>query len=169
MPSSIFGADMRYVKRILGVVGGIAALLFILALFAGQQWCRAQIRPYLPPVIRSFVLGEDDYVVGEYLSGIDLSFERAMEDGSKCTERRDQRCLTEVWERLAEDIGEGIPVEASWMGGAHGELHAAAQALAEFHLRSETEPMTPLFAAEIDRAQERMTNALEEWVRQAER
>ena len=169
MPSSILGADMRYAKRILGVVGGIAALLFILALFAGQQWCRGQIRPYLPPVVRSLVGGEDEYIVDEYFEDVERAFEKAMQKATECNERQDQRCLTEVMERLAEDIGEGIPVEASWMGGAHGELRAAAQEFAEIHRRSETEPLSPLLLAETQRALERLVDAMEEWARQAER
>ena len=160
---------MRYVKRILGVVGGIAALLFILALVAGQQWCRAQIRPYLPPVVRSLVGGEDEYIVDEYFEDIERAFERVTQEAPKCSERQDQRCLTEAWQRFADDIGDTVPIEASWMSGAHGELHAAAQEFAEIHRRSETEPLTPLLMAESQIALERMADAMEEWGRQAER
>ena len=161
---------VRLGKNIALGVAGIAALLLVLTLGAICQFGQGQVRPYLPPIVRSLLTNpEDQAVVDEYLHDVDSVLGRLSEKTEACQVAREQRCLTSAFEEAWNGVGDGVPVEASWMGGAHGRLRDALHTMWQVHLRSETEPMTDQFVGEATAATEEFIASVDEWYRQAER
>jgi hypothetical protein len=164
-------------ERLLGAIRSIGTMLFVVAmlvvsigLFATCQFARGQIRPYLPPVIRDLVSDpESEAAVDEYLHDVDGVLNRLLKDTEECSAKREQPCLTAAFERAYKGVGDGVPVEASWISGAHGRLHDALYEMWQIHLRSETEPPTSQLVDDSMLALDEFTQAVDEWYSQAKR
>ena len=157
-------------KNIGMAVGGIAILVLAVGLWATCQFAQGQVRPYLPPVVRDILTNpEDEFVIDDYLNQVDGVLENLLEDSDSCSVQRDQRCLTAAVEQAWRDVGDGVPIEASWMKGAHGRLRDALHVMWQINLRSETEPPSDAFAAEGLEAADELQTAVEKWYEQASR
>lgn len=148
----------------------IPTLLLVLAIGATCQFAQGQIRPYLPPIVRDLVTNpENKAVIDDYVNGVDGALDGLLKDADECKVNRDQPCLTAAFERAYRAVGDGVPVEASWMSGAHGRLHEALKAMVNIHRRSETEPVTGALLGDSLAATDEFVDAVDEWYREADR
>ena len=157
------------IKAIALAVAGLALFVVFIGLGAVCTFSRAEVRPYLPPVVRSILTNPDEkFEIDTYLNDVDDTLNKMLEDSDTCRANRDQPCLTAALERGWKGVGEGIPLEASWMSGAHGRLRNALHAMWQLNLRSETEPITDEFIADTEAAGAELGDAVEEWYRKAD-
>jgi hypothetical protein len=157
-------------KAILLAILGIVMLGGLLGIGAMCQFLQGQARPHIPDPVRSLVTNpEDEAVVQEYLDNVDHAISRLLDEADRCKTQGSQPCLTKAFQSAVKDVGQGVPVEASWMSDSHGTLYDALNHMWQVHLRSETEVITSEFVDETVLATDELAAALEEWYKQAGR
>lgn len=146
--------------------GNFTLVIVAIVLFFGWgAMCQVgygTVRPYLPTPVRAMFGGDYEDSVDDYFDNIERSFAVFLNESEICSERQDQKCLTEAVQKLYDDT-DYLPSEASWMGEAHGNLRDAIGVLLELNIRSETEEPTLRMANEGIRAGEDLAFAIENW------
>ncbi|MCH8063680.1 MAG: hypothetical protein IH861_14390 [Chloroflexi bacterium] len=150
---------------------GILFIIAIFALFGLCQFVKGEVRPFVPWPLRGLLFGgESDVAVIEYMEGVDTAFERFFGAAEECRLVGDQICLTRTVERLQQELGPTVPIQASWMSNAHARLYESVSRMAELNnRRSETQRPSNELESEAQEAILEIDAALIFWLEQAQR
>ena len=148
---------------------GLLAVLVFVGGFGLCQWAKGEARPHVPGPLQSLVSGERDWEVRDYLDSVMMAFEQFNESAEECAITKDQPCLTRAVKDLRRQMGDAVPLSASWISGAHQDLIEAVDSMVAVHERAEHERRSRSLLEDISKASGDLEAALKEWFKQADR